>query len=117
MSTTLNKTEKDWNSDALSREFESSARNAERYLEELRLKVRRNRSYEAIYDQTCAEFYVYNYLHGRTFLESRELLLAELKNFLKYDIKKPSEVFDFERFLFRRKSLIESLSERFQNKK
>jgi hypothetical protein len=38
--------------------------------------LKRSRSYEHVFDEHMARFYVYNYLHGRTFLESKRVAEA-----------------------------------------
>jgi len=70
----------DWDEKALSSEFLTQAQDAERYLGEVRRKVKRNRSYERVFDEHLARFYVFNYIHGRTFLSTRQALLRELKS-------------------------------------
>jgi hypothetical protein len=65
-----------WNSEELLARYWRQAEDAERYLAEVREKVKRSRSYEHVFDEHMARFYVYNYLHGRAFLETREALFA-----------------------------------------
>ena len=105
-----------WDVDRLSQEFLVNAENAERYLDEVRRKLRQTKSYELIFDETLATLYVFNYLHGRTFLESRESLLAELRAFRDFDVPKPQGVFDFHRFLTSRRNTIQGLIRRFEGK-
>jgi hypothetical protein len=62
-----------WNPEDLSVRYRHQAEDAERYLAEVRRKVKGNRSYEHVFDQQVARFYVFNHLHGRTFLESRRI--------------------------------------------
>jgi hypothetical protein len=65
-----------WNSEELSAQYRHQAEDAERYLAEVRGKLKRSRSYEHVFDEHMARFYVYNYLHGRTFLESKRVAEA-----------------------------------------
>ena len=87
-----------WNADELSRSFKARAVKADRYLLELREKIRRNDSYKVISDQTLAEFYVYDPLWERTFLATRELLLAELAEMKEADPNPPQA---YDRGMFR----------------
>jgi hypothetical protein len=109
-------TEEGWDAGALNREFLARAENSERYLKEVETKLRLNRSYEVIYDQTMAEFYVFNYFHGRSFLLTRESFLAALREFVESDVAKPPLIFDFNRFLGFRKNIARGLIERFEHK-
>lgn len=108
--------EEGWDAGALNREFLTRAENAERYLKEVETKLRHNKSYEAIYDQTMAEFYVFNYFHGRSFLLTRESFLASLRDFVESDAAKPPLIFDFNRFLSFRKNIAHGLIQRFEQK-
>jgi hypothetical protein len=87
-----------WNSEELSAQYRHQAEDAERYLAEARGKWKRSRSYEHVFDEHMARFYVYNYLHGRTFLETREALLNELDGMNRGEVRVDPEVFDRERF-------------------
>ena len=88
-----------WDTDRISRTFFSLAMEAERYCNEVRKKVKLNPSYERIYDEHLAKFYVYNYLHGKLFLSSREQLVEELQRMLSYEIKPPPVwCYDLDRF-------------------
>jgi hypothetical protein len=49
-----------WDERAVSQRFLGTANNAERYLTEVRTKVKGNRAYERVYDETLAQFYVFN---------------------------------------------------------
>lgn len=87
-----------WNSQELSARYLHQAEDAERYLAEVRGKLKRNRSYEHVFDEHMARFYVYNYLHGRTFIQTREELLRELEAMKRGPLPTDREVFDRERF-------------------
>ena len=80
-----------------SRYFLKVAENAERDLKELGQKCERNRVYERDFDDRLATFYVYNYLHGRTFLDTREQLVTALRE-LALETSTPSEAKDPETF-------------------
>jgi hypothetical protein len=87
-----------WDSEELSVRYRHQAEDAERYLAEVRGKLKRSRSYEHVFDEHMARFYVFNYLHGRTFLETRKALLQELEAMKRGELRAESEVFDRERF-------------------
>jgi len=87
-----------WDMNALSNRFLSQVEDTERYLEEVKFKVKSNKSYEHIYDEHLAKFYVYNYLHGRTFLVSCENLLKELKSMAINPLRAPNDAYDAQRF-------------------
>jgi hypothetical protein len=103
-----------WNPAALSREFLLKAENAERYLMKLRTKLDCGEFYKTMYDETLADLYVYNYLHGRTFLKTKNSLLAALREFIVIDGLRPYDVFDFELFLMFRKNNVKCLIDRFK---
>ncbi|WP_439504216.1 hypothetical protein [Methylophaga sp.] len=88
---------KEWDRDRISEFYLRQAQEAERYCNEVRGKIKRTFSYEAVFDEHMAKFYVYNYLHGRTFLESRESLLEELNEMLSQKVA-AADCFDQERF-------------------
>ena len=105
-----------WDWRELSAEFLSRAEDSERYLNEIRPKLRLNKSYERVNDETLAKFYVYNYLHGRDFLHTRETLLSALHSLLSVDVPKPKEAFELDRFLEFRRIFIQALIDRFEAK-
>jgi hypothetical protein len=61
----------EWDAAALSRHFLQVAEAAESYVQEVRGKVRESPSYKVLHDEHLARFYVFNRLHGRTWLASR----------------------------------------------
>lgn len=87
-----------WDAEAMSKLFISEAENAERQLRQAAAKAKMNRSFEHVHDQHLARYYVYNYLHGRSFLFSRETLLDELRVLAKTRFTTPHEVYDAQRF-------------------
>lgn len=96
---------KEWDIEQISSSFLHQAEEAERYCKEVKAKIKFTSSYEHVFDEHKAKFFVYNYLHGRTFLSSRKKLLSELRRMLTYEIK-PSEYFDIDRFESYRKTYI-----------
>ncbi len=105
----------EWNVETLSSRFLREANSAEGYLRELRFKIETNKSYERVYDEHLARFYVFNYLHGRTFLYSREALLKELKDFSRDTQETPSDAYDPACFKKHRKLCISKLIEEFSH--
>ena len=103
----------DWDIDSLNQSFFNVARNAEIYLEEVKNKTKINKSYESVYDDHLAKFYVYNYLHGKTFLVSRQALVDELTNLASLTLKAPHDAYDPIRFESCRQNYIRALIERF----
>jgi hypothetical protein len=69
-----------WETNTLSQQFLTRAEAVELYLHEVRAKVKSNAAYQVIHDQTLAEFYVYNHLHGRTCLQTRETFVRYLES-------------------------------------
>ena len=104
-----------WDMDALSEQFFLQAEDADRYLRQVRIKVRSNKSYEHVYDEHLARFYVYNYLHGRTFLASRKALLDELRNLANTPLTSPHDVYDAQRFESNRQIYISELIRQFES--
>src|ERR1700726_559789 len=102
-----------WDRARLHSEFLSKANNAHDYLDEVRGKIKRNRSYEGIHDMTLAEFYVYNTLHGKLFLEDRNALLGALTDLLATDPPR-DQVFDQERYSHHFAAILRGLISRFQ---
>ncbi len=87
-----------WDQEAIDKFFISEAQNADVHLNEIARKVEANRSYERIYDQHLARYYVYNYLQGRSFLVARETLLDELRALTKVRFTTPHDAYDEQRF-------------------
>jgi len=102
-----------WDPDALTKRFLHQAEDAERYLNEVRSKIKRSSSYEHVYDEHMARFYVFNYLHGKIFLENRESLLRELKSLASTNIRPGPDVYDKDRFENYRRRYLEQLIEEF----
>ena len=90
-----------WDADHLSRRFEHLAQNKDLRVEECRRRSGRSPGHKRAHDEALAEFYVYNRLHGRTFLSSAGALVKELRAMKGLDFKAGSSAFepdDFERF-------------------
>jgi hypothetical protein len=102
-----------WNPAAAHDYFLHGAEEAERYLREVRSKIKSNPSYERVHDEHLAKFYVFNYLHGRTFLDSRESLLRELNTMLRQPVS-TTEAYDADRFETYRKSYITELMKKYE---
>ena len=94
-----------WNQNQISKDFLHQAEDAERYLSEIRMKVKSNPAYEDLIDDHLARFYVYNYLHGRSFLSSKKGLLSALQKMLRFEVK-PRDCYDLEKFESSRKQYI-----------
>jgi len=105
---------KSWDPNGLTKSFIIAAESAERYMKECKWKVKRSEGYKALHDEHLAKFYVFNYLHGRTFLETREMLLAELRSFLHAQTTAPIEAFDAQCVLTWRERHIQSLITEFE---
>jgi|GEM_PF-3002991 len=71
-----------WNSEEKSRNFLFRTQNAEQRLVELEPKLGSNPNYSLEYDATLADFWVYNYLHGKVFLSSPAAFIAEMQQYL-----------------------------------
>lgn len=89
---------KDWDIESISHSFLIAAQMSENYLNEIKPKLSSRPTYELLFDEHLATFYVYNYLHGRTFLESKNSLLNELSR-MKENPNIASEAIDKERYL------------------
>ena len=110
----MRKENQNWDPESLSQEFLAKARACEQYLDEVRIKLHLTRSYELIFDEALAEFHVFNSLHGKPFLATRDQLLAELRDLVEKEIPKVLGILDFERFKMVRQNLIENLIHRFE---
>lgn len=102
-----------WDPKSLSERFLHIAENAEKYARETREKAKRNRSYEGIHDQTLAEFYVYNYLQGRQFLDSRENFLRVLRSLAINAVPNSGDAFDQGQFALFYSNIIQGLIQQY----
>lgn len=93
------KPRKDWDKKQISRSYEDTAQQAENYLNRCREGAKTQEGYKPLHDEHLAKFYLYNYLHGRIFLESPSELLRELQRLLGSPPKPPRECFDPECFV------------------
>lgn len=66
---------KEWNAESISGRLQRIANEANKYLHEVQGKAESRITYQHVHDEYLAKYYVYNYLHGRTFLASRGALL------------------------------------------
>jgi len=110
----MEKGNQNWDPERLSREFLAKAEACERYLVEIRTKLRVTRSFELIFDEALAEFDVFNSLHGKPFLATRAQFLTGLRGLLKMEAPRVMGILDFERFKVVRQSIIENLIRRFE---
>ena len=83
---------KEWGS-----RYQVKAENDEQYLSKIKGQVKLRPTYEPIFDEHLASYYVFNRLHGRTFLESKAKLLAELTRMLS-EPPETKEAYDLGRF-------------------
>lgn len=65
-----------WDAEELSNRFLRRAEQADRRIDECTLRISHSPGHRRAHDEALAEFYVYNALHARTFLRSREELLS-----------------------------------------
>jgi hypothetical protein len=110
----MKKGNQNWDPKILSEEFLAKTQACERYLDEIKAKLHVTRSFELIFDEALAEFYVFNYLHGKPFLATRDQFLAGLRGLLKMEVPKALGILDFERFKVVRQNIIENLIRRFE---
>lgn len=88
-----------WNSNQISDQFKAKADSAERYIQSRRRDAETNPSYQHILDENLAEFYLYNSLWGKTFLESKESLIKHLQDLLNNPAQfNPTDAYDIDRF-------------------
>ena len=81
---------------------------------EIKTKLRSDEVLRAHFRRTLAELHVFNSLHGKPFLATREEFLAGLRSLLESEVPKEPEVLDFERFKIVRRNIIENLISRFE---
>lgn len=110
----MDKVNQNWDPERMSREFLAKAESCERYLDEIKTRLHVTRSFELIFDEALAEFYVFNSLHGRPFLATRDQFLAGLRGLLETDVPKGLGILNFERFKVVRQNIIENLIRRFE---
>jgi hypothetical protein len=103
-----------WDPESMSRSFIFAAESAERYMLECKSKLSRSERYKELHDEHLAKFYVCNYIHGRTFLETREKFVAELERMFTEDYPPPHEAFNPATFTTWRKSYIRNLIETYK---
>lgn len=101
-----------WDRKRLDREFRGTAENAEKYCEQIRATMAESIAYQRLYDEQKTEFSVYDRLHGRTFGESRQALLKELRRMLDDEVL-PDQCNDVERCRAYRRGVINTLINRF----
>ena len=72
----------DWDPKAMSERFLVQAQEAERYSKEAKGKMSRTDTYQKLFDEHWARFYVFDALHISAYLASREQLLVCLNQML-----------------------------------
>lgn len=87
-----------WNPKALSDSFRSRADFAERYADELARRKNKGETERDLHDEHLAIFYVNDFLVERSFLDSREELVAALREYVKRGPVSFSTAIDPERF-------------------
>ncbi len=102
-----------WDPDVLTKRFLHQAQEAEHYLNEVRHKIKSTPSYEHVYDDHLARLYVFNYLHGRTCLETQQSLLRELRSLLSAKPRPAPDAYDQELFETYRRRYLGQLIEEF----
>jgi hypothetical protein len=105
-----------WDTEELSRRFVRLAQQADDRKTECRQRVASSPAHKLAHDEALAEFYVYNRLHGRTFLETPAALVEELRFTKNLDFKNGSRAYDPERFERRRINLTDELIAEFSKK-
>ncbi|MDP8212794.1 MAG: hypothetical protein P9X22_05835 [Candidatus Zapsychrus exili] len=103
-----------WNPNEISKQFKFIADKAERYLLEVKEKMKDRKTYEAIHDEYLAKISVYCYLYGRTFLKTRESFVSELKRMLNNSREPLSEALNSERFIMYWKSYVKQLLSQYE---
>jgi hypothetical protein len=104
----------EWDADVLSAEFLRAAERAAARMQECRSRARTSPGHKGAYDEALAEFYVYNRLHGRTFLASRDALLDELRSMKGLPVARGSSAYEEDRFERLRLAEINRLIRRFE---
>ena len=103
-----------WDADALSNRFELWARQRERDYIQSRSRISRSDYYKRQHDEELAEFWVYNYIHGKIFLGSQEAFVREL-NRLSIDTPTVSAAFDEDVFKRHYNLTVQRLLDEFGN--
>jgi hypothetical protein len=98
----------DWNRDAVRAYFAARSESDEQYLKELKGRLVIRPTYQGIYDQTLASYYVHNHFRGRSWLSTRDEFLRALGN-LEISAVPTDTYFDRERFATFRLNLIRAL--------
>ena len=104
----------DWNQNSVSESFVYRGRDAHLRLKECLAKAKNRSAYQNFADEAAAKASVYDYLDGRSFLQSRETLLSALRELA--TIPPPKlEAFDHERYAQLRLSIINGLLKEFDH--
>jgi hypothetical protein len=95
---------KNWDSERISKSFENKTRFLEIRIKECKSKIKQNISpntYKRQHDEVLAEFHLANYCCYKSFLESKQSFVAELKSLLNSPLSFSNEAYDKEYFMSR----------------
>jgi hypothetical protein len=98
-----------WDADQISERFLRLAQQAHDRKTECRQRITNSPGHKRAHDEALAEYYVYNRLHGRIFLEAPATLVEELYDTKNLDFKNDSDIYDPENFERRRIALTDRL--------
>lgn len=107
-------TDESWDAAALKSKYRSLAANKEAYLAEIPAKISRSKFYETLFDQTLAEFHVYDNLSFGSSLDTRNSALESLAKFIGNDVPPPDKTYDLQRFFDHRANFAKNLIQSFQ---
>jgi hypothetical protein len=102
----------DWNPDSVNESFVYGGRETHLRLKECLAKAKNTSAYQALADEAAAKASVYDYLDGRSFLDSREALLSALRELARMQPPR-LEPFDHERYVRARLLMIDGLIRKF----
>jgi len=106
-----------WAPKKLSDGFKSRAEMAKRYADELWARPNKGSYEKQLHDEHLAEFYVYDFLVERSFLNSPNALVAELREHQKRGPVFRSTIFDKETYSRYWKLVVENLINEYENRK
>jgi hypothetical protein len=101
-----------WNSKSVNESFIYRGKDANLRWKECLANAKHNKAYEAFADEAAAKASVYDYLDGRSFLESRAELVAALRELATLPLPNLA-IFDKDRFARNRALIINGLLKEF----
>jgi len=104
----------DWNLNSVNESFIYRGREANLRLKECLAKAKNVSAYQGFADEAAAKASVYDYLDGRSFLNSREALLSALRDLATMPPPRV-EAFDHECYVQKRLSIIDGLIREFDH--